>query len=107
LDTAASSTALTDWTMTTQTYIDQVSNIIGRKVICTLDDGRTLEGRLECLDRLSNIILRQALEKRIVKDLSIYQSHSGELQDTKELVIERKLSQALIPGNHLVKVLLI
>ena len=102
--------------MTTQTHIDQVSDLIGKKVICTLDDGRTIEGRLECLDRLSNIILRQALEKRIVKDHSIYQLHYGEYQDDKkdsddgvdkEIIIERRLSQALIPGNHLVKVQLV
>jgi len=104
----------------TPTPLDQVSAIIGKKIICTLDDGRTLEGRLECLDRLSNIILRQVRETRIVTDPSIYghwhehgnssntsntsNSSSGE---KKEVVIERRLSQALIPGNHLVKVQLV
>lgn len=99
----------------TPTPIDQVAAIIGRKIICTLDDGRTLEGRLECLDRLSNIILRQVRETRIVTDPSIYghghasdnNSISNSNGEKKEIVIERRLSQALIPGNHLVKVQLV
>jgi small nuclear ribonucleoprotein (snRNP)-like protein len=99
----------------TPTPIDQVAAIIGRKVICTLDDGRTLEGRLECLDRLSNIILRQVHETRIVTDPSIYghghdsgsSSSTSSSEEKKEMVIKRRLSQALIPGNHLVKVQLV
>ena len=97
----------------TPTPIDQVAAIIGRKIICTLDDGRTLEGRLECLDRLSNIILRQVHETRIVTDPSIYgHGHDSSISSSgigekKGMVIKRRLSQALIPGNHLVKVQLV
>jgi small nuclear ribonucleoprotein (snRNP)-like protein len=101
--------------MNSQTALEQVSSILGRTIVCTLDDGRTVEGKLECLDRLSNIILRDALEKRFVKDPSIYgirhtsrkhQCHDDQVskEEENEMILERKLSQVLVPGKHLVKV---
>ena len=44
----------------------------------------------------------------IVAHPSIYGNvSSGEEKDQKEMVIERRLSQALIPGDHLIKVQLV
>mmetsp|Transcript_15396 Transcript_15396/g.29004 ORF Transcript_15396/g.29004 Transcript_15396/m.29004 type:complete len:110 (-) Transcript_15396:524-853(-) len=101
-----------------KTALEQVSQILGRTIKCTLDDGRTVQGKFECLDRLSNIILRDALEIRFVKDPSIYgirpkmfkhQCHAdGQALEEKNeddyLILERNLSQVLVPGRHLVKV---
>jgi Small nuclear ribonucleoprotein (snRNP) homolog len=104
--------------MNSQTALERVSSIIGRNIVCTLDDGRTVQGKLECLDRLSNIILRDALEKRFVPDPSIYgirhtidkhQCHDDQVstENQDQLVLERKLSQVLVPGKHLIKVQLL
>lgn len=85
--------------------VDKVADLLGSRILCTLDDGRKLEGNFECLDRLSNIILRDAVEKRCVKDPSLYGKEYCKDPDNAEgLEIERVLSQVLIPGNHLVKV---
>jgi small nuclear ribonucleoprotein (snRNP)-like protein len=98
----------------TKTPLEQVSLLLGRTLLCTLDDGRTVQGQLECLDRLSNIILRDALEKRVVEDPSIYgiekgyekegKENHGKNQEDPPLILERWLSQVLVPGKHLVKV---
>lgn len=95
-------------TTTATTALEKVSAILGKTVICTLDDGRTIRGKLECLDRLCNIILRDALERRIVQDPSIYgirMEECAKVGDGKEpLIWERWLSQVVVPGNHLTKV---
>jgi len=36
----------------TQTAVEQVTALLNHTIKCTLDDGRTVEGKLECLDRL-------------------------------------------------------
>lgn len=80
-----------------------------------MDDGRILEGTLECIDRLRNILLRDAKESRDVEDESIYQCSSSFCDaedDTRKatmqkIKIERRLPQALIPGNRLKRVYII
>lgn len=99
---------------------EAVSKLLGNTVICTLDDGRSLEGTLVCLDRLKNIILSSVTETRKVP-LEDYGSYLEGLDppiidasrlDGKEdvvdengcIVVTRKLSQAFAPGSRLVKV---
>ena len=57
-----------------------------------------------------NIILRDAKECRIVEDASIYMCKSDNENDQpscRNKIVERRLAQALIPGEHLVKVELV
>jgi len=75
-----------------------MENLLGKTLKCTLDDGRTAIGDLVCIDRLKNIILKDAVEERWV-DSTVYNSTSGNV-----VVAKRSLSQAMIPGKHLVKV---
>ena len=81
-----------------------ISSILGQKIKCTLDDGRTATGEFICLDRLKNIILQNVTEERltIVPPL---RGNDGECLDDKQgFRRQRRLSQAMIPGKHLVKV---
>ena len=99
---------------------EAVSKLLGNTVICTLDDGRSLEGTLVCLDRLKNIILSSVTEIRKVP-LEEYGAYlegldppvivSSRLDDKEDIidengcvVVTRKLSQAFAPGARLVKV---
>ena len=99
---------------------EAVSKLLGNTVICTLDDGRSLEGTLVCLDRLKNIILSSVTETRKVP-LEEYGAYleglvppvidSSRLDDKEDIidengcvVVTRKLSQAFAPGARLVKV---
>jgi len=99
---------------------DAMSKLLGNTVICTLDDGRSLEGTLVCLDRLKNIILSSVTETRRVplKEYGAYLEGldppiiDADQADCKEDVIDengcvlvtRKLSQAFAPGARLVKI---
>ena len=99
---------------------EAVSKLLGSTVICTLDDGRSLEGTLVCLDRLKNIILSSVTETRKVsrEDYGSYlEGLDPPVIDTNRLngkedvvdengciVVTRKLSQAFAPGSRLVKV---
>lgn len=98
--------------------------LLGSTVICTLDDGRELEGTFQCLDRLRNFILSDVTETRRVPlaDYGAYlesldppnteavkkwQAESGQSSDVDadgNVLVMRKLSQACAPGSRLKKV---
>lgn len=99
---------------------EAVSKLLGNTVICTLDDGRSLEGTLVCLDRLKNIILSSVTETRTlpleeygaylegldppVIDASRLDGKEDVVDENGCIVVTRKLSQAFAPGARLVKV---
>ena len=72
--------------------------ILGEQITCTLDDGRTVTGTLVCIDRLRNMILRGVVEERTICAADYNPT------DTTTRVVRRNLSQATVPGKHLVKV---
>lgn len=82
---------------------ETVEKLLGCRIICTLSDGRTAEGRLICLDRLSNIILADCTERRILKS-SDYNELYEKDQPPVEREVTRHLRQAMVPGMNLVKV---
>lgn len=90
---------------------DVISSLFGKEIRCTMDDGRTVHGKLICLDRLRNMILSDVVEVRLLPQ-HLQRPHLLEgvavaLPSTAESVdcySERRLSQAMIPGKHLVKV---
>ena len=74
---------------------EKVQSLLGERVKCTLDDGRTVTGTFLCVDRLTNLILTNATEERMVS--------SADYSDTKQekIIATRKLSQVMIPGDRL------
>merc|ERR1711862_745954 len=76
---------------------------------CTLDDGRTVTGRFLCLDRLKNLVLSDVLEIRQIpiqneqQTLASSNNNNNNNNNNKFEIYERQLSQAMIPGEHLVK----
>jgi small nuclear ribonucleoprotein (snRNP)-like protein len=82
----------------TSTSIEKVENLVGERIKCTLDDGRYVTGTFLCLDRLTNIILSNAVEERNIS--------SADYSETthEHIVVTRNLSQAMIPGERLRKV---
>ena len=84
--------------MGSSTSIAKVENLLGERIKCTLDDGRHVAGTFLCLDRLTNIILSNAVEERVIS--------SADYSDTthEHMIVTRNLSQAMIPGERLRKV---
>mmetsp|Transcript_20112 Transcript_20112/g.31070 ORF Transcript_20112/g.31070 Transcript_20112/m.31070 type:complete len:156 (-) Transcript_20112:191-658(-) len=93
-----------------------MQNLLGSIVRCTLDDGRIATGTFVCVDRLKNIILSNVVEQRRV-DSNIYSLDtnttgtttsttitSSSSKNNKTIIATRQLSQAMVPGKHLVKV---
>lgn len=78
--------------------VNKVNSLLGEKIKCTLDDGRSVRGTFVCVDRLTNLILTNAMEERTV--------FSSDYSDTKDetILTTRKLSQVMIPGERLKKV---
>mmetsp|Transcript_12535 Transcript_12535/g.15750 ORF Transcript_12535/g.15750 Transcript_12535/m.15750 type:complete len:136 (+) Transcript_12535:133-540(+) len=96
-----------------------MEKILGCDIKCTLDDGRTATGKFLCIDRLKNLVLSDVIEVRKIprlrrdcRDLAkvanngAASNHSNvdASSDDKHTMYERHLSQAMIPGKHLVKV---
>eukprot|EP00588_Corethron_pennatum_P011619 CAMPEP_0194282538 /NCGR_PEP_ID=MMETSP0169-20130528/23352_1 /TAXON_ID=218684 /ORGANISM="Corethron pennatum, Strain L29A3" /LENGTH=161 /DNA_ID=CAMNT_0039027895 /DNA_START=83 /DNA_END=568 /DNA_ORIENTATION=- len=88
--------------------MDLARRLLGRTVECTLGDGRVLVGVLQCIATGSDLILSDATERR-----SIHASHAASLGiDISEMPtlldrgaeVVRHLSQAMVPGKHLIKV---
>jgi small nuclear ribonucleoprotein (snRNP)-like protein len=118
---SSSSMAVQQQQQQQQQYVHQ---LLGRKIVCTLDDGRTVKGTFLCLDRLSNIILTNNVVEERTIDLADYrQYHSNNNNDNNNndnnnnnnndnnhshhhptLPMKRLLAQAMIPGSRLVKV---
>ncbi len=63
---------------------------LNRQIICSLTDGRKVEGNLQCIDWLKNIILRDVVETRFKED--------------GEILLHRELSQCMVAGETLVKI---
>mmetsp|Transcript_1902 Transcript_1902/g.5020 ORF Transcript_1902/g.5020 Transcript_1902/m.5020 type:complete len:146 (-) Transcript_1902:652-1089(-) len=104
---------------------EAMGKLLGCTVKCTLVDGRIATGRFVCLDRLRNIILCDVLEVRKVP-VAAYgsyvdsarqqhghdskgkskeeRSNEHEASSKHYVYAARKLSQAMVPGKHLVKV---
>lgn len=72
--------------------------LLGERIKCTLNDGRSATGRFICVDRLMNLILTDVAEERIIS--------TSDYSDSKDEKIPavRMLGQALIPGERLAKV---
>eukprot|EP00591_Stephanopyxis_turris_P005856 CAMPEP_0195515702 /NCGR_PEP_ID=MMETSP0794_2-20130614/6677_1 /TAXON_ID=515487 /ORGANISM="Stephanopyxis turris, Strain CCMP 815" /LENGTH=105 /DNA_ID=CAMNT_0040644165 /DNA_START=47 /DNA_END=361 /DNA_ORIENTATION=- len=82
---------------------DVMTKLIGSRVRCILDDGRVATGTFLCLDRLKNLLLCDVVE---VRKVSSFQG-KNEASDGavyEDEYAERRLSQAMVPGKHLVKV---
>jgi small nuclear ribonucleoprotein (snRNP)-like protein len=88
--------------------LDYAKSILGQPITCTLDDGRTVQGKFLCIDRLRNIILTNVVERRTIQTSDYRfgdESHDPEDASTnKTLPVERHLGQAMVPGSRLVKV---
>mmetsp|Transcript_10389 Transcript_10389/g.25132 ORF Transcript_10389/g.25132 Transcript_10389/m.25132 type:complete len:204 (-) Transcript_10389:149-760(-) len=103
------------------------SVLLGKVIKTTLSDGRTLTGTFMCIDRLKNLILTDVTEERYI-DPSDYRYRVGddddhnddddartggnddetgektaEEEDRRMIRVERRISQAMIPGARLVK----
>lgn len=95
--------------------LSQVKEILGNSIICTLQDERKISGTLISLDRECNIILHDVLEIRYVHANMYNQQWHDANTDNYDMVVEgedritirRSLSQALVPGDKIVKVELI
>lgn len=92
--------------------LSQVKEILGNSIICTLQDERQISGTLISLDRECNIILHDVLEIRYVHANMYNQEWHDANPENCETVVEgedritirRSLSQALVPGDKIVKV---
>ena len=84
--------------MTCRATKDTVEALLGKRITCTLADGRTVDGDLIALDRRKNVILVNALEERVV--LSRFYSNNTD----KEVAVSRALNQVMIPGERITKV---
>ncbi len=90
---------------------DVISSLFGKEILCTMDDGRTVRGKLLCVDRLRNMILSDVVEVRLLPQ-RLQRPHLLEgvavacpsTTESVDCYSERRLSQAMIPGKHLVKV---
>lgn len=104
------------------------SVLLGKRVKATLSDGRTLTGIFICIDRLKNLILTNVIEERLVDPADYTYRHRHEddgnngaggstasptRTDTTTTTaggggrlrkVERRISQAMIPGSRLVRV---
>lgn len=88
-----------------------VHKLLGKDIVCTLDDGRTVKGTFICIDRLSNIILtNNVVEERTIQtaDYARYNNYKQRPFRTetnnRPLTVKRHLGQAMIQGSRLVKV---
>mmetsp|Transcript_9001 Transcript_9001/g.11332 ORF Transcript_9001/g.11332 Transcript_9001/m.11332 type:complete len:155 (-) Transcript_9001:121-585(-) len=101
------------------------NHLLGKKIKCTMEDGRVVEGTFICLDRIKNIVLTNATEVRKVK-ASIYETmntsndedlnldHAGNGHGNEKIQVgeeeeeyrtfRRAISQVLIPGSQIKKV---
>mmetsp|Transcript_32701 Transcript_32701/g.47321 ORF Transcript_32701/g.47321 Transcript_32701/m.47321 type:complete len:81 (-) Transcript_32701:407-649(-) len=66
------------------------TSFLNKQILVTLNDGRTIEGSFQCLDRLKNMILCNVVEMRQDKITGV--------------LLRRKLSQCMISGEHVDKV---
>lgn len=95
--------------------LSKVKEILGQTICCTLQDERKLSGTLISLDRECNIILHDVMEIRYVHANMYNQNWHDANPNNCEMVVEgedritvrRSLSQALVPGDKIVKVELI
>eukprot|EP00547_Thalassionema_nitzschioides_P014756 CAMPEP_0194241592 /NCGR_PEP_ID=MMETSP0158-20130606/7412_1 /TAXON_ID=33649 /ORGANISM="Thalassionema nitzschioides, Strain L26-B" /LENGTH=100 /DNA_ID=CAMNT_0038976517 /DNA_START=50 /DNA_END=352 /DNA_ORIENTATION=- len=78
--------------------------LLGKTLKCTLDDGRIATGKLICVDRLKNLILGHVLEERTVDSSFYCDEDYAATNGSKVIVAKRELTQAMIPGIHLIKV---
>jgi len=95
------------------------SVLLGQQIRTTLSDGRNLTGTLICIDRLKNMILTNVKEERLINPSnyryrakddnnnnvdhdSVDDKENGNRRSGRKVF--RFISQAMIPGSHLVKV---
>jgi len=92
-----------------------VTNLIGSYVRCILTDGRALVGKFTCIDRSENMILCDVVEYRpIPREPNGWEDSARTAVERQGLsdpillpprCVERHLSQAMVPGKRLVRVL--
>ena len=78
-----------------------VEKLLGTRVVCTLSDGRQATGNLVCIDRRKNIILSDCTETRTIVSTDY---HCCAASPAVQQLAQRHLQQAMVPGEHLVKV---
>ena len=79
--------------------LDQVKDVLGKRVRVVLDDDRVIDGSLMCLDKDLNLIIDNSTEWH-----SMLQSKQAEkIVFVDENVIKlpsRNLGMAMVPGKH-------
>ncbi|KAJ1413573.1 hypothetical protein B484DRAFT_455027 [Ochromonadaceae sp. CCMP2298] len=70
--------------------------LLGKPIRIVLQDGRVLDGNLQCMDKDLNFIIGEASEFHGVEDASNFVSAD---------VVCRSIGSAMIPGIHIVKIL--
>jgi len=87
-----------------------VQQFLGENVRIVLDDGRVIEGEFRCMDKDMNFVLHAAVEYHGMAE-AMYSSTSADTDtdagsgNGSEGVSQRALGSAMVPGQHIVKVL--
>ena len=85
--------------------LETIHLLLGSQLRVTMKDGRTVDGKFVCLDRLNNILLEDAIEHRkIGYKQTIISSDGSSEEELYTWDAEREISQAMIRGDKLVKV---
>jgi len=77
--------------------VESMRNFLGTNLRILLDDGRVVQGGMECMDRELNFVLSDTLEYHNAAD---YLSQPT----IPDAIVMRRLGQAMIPGKHVVQV---
>mmetsp|Transcript_21052 Transcript_21052/g.28942 ORF Transcript_21052/g.28942 Transcript_21052/m.28942 type:complete len:85 (-) Transcript_21052:1430-1684(-) len=76
-----------------------IHDILGQQIRVVISDGRIIEGELSCIDKDLNLILASSLEYHGIKE------ENAELNFQLSNPFSRSIGLAMIPGNHIVKVI--
>jgi small nuclear ribonucleoprotein (snRNP)-like protein len=96
-----------------------MAEILGRQVRVVISDGRIIEGELTCMDKDFNLIVAGAIEyhgvdgslgfvTQLHKDWIFNYCTSSTASsrfDENSLPFSRHIGLAMVPGNHIVKVI--
>ena len=76
----------------------EVQKYLGENVRIVLDDGRVIEGEFRCMDKDLNFLIGSAVE--------YHGMQPGNYQEMviPEVVSQRALGSAMVPGEHIVKI---
>lgn len=77
--------------------MEELRTFLGQSVRVVLSDSRVIEGELHCIDRELNLVINFAHEIHHLEDA---------MEDPlPESVVTRNVGSAMVPGSHIVKVL--